>query len=51
VKEMYTVKVYEEDTVIESETFNTLTEAFKYADKYSLECYTEINNVPYYPEA
>lgn len=46
---MYTVNVYEDYIVIESKTFETLGEAFNYADKYCYECYTEINNIPYGP--
>jgi hypothetical protein len=47
---MYEVKVYDKDgSVIESEVFNTLEEAFKYSDKYALDYYTEINRVAYYP--
>jgi hypothetical protein len=46
--DMYTVDVYADDIVIETEVFNTLGEAFKYANKYCVEYYTEINNVPYY---
>lgn len=44
---MYTVKLYEDDVVIETETFNTLCEAFNYADRNGFDYYTEINNVPY----
>lgn len=45
---MYTVNVYEDDIVIESAVFNTFVEAREYANKYTLVCYVEINNVPYY---
>ena len=46
---MYTVTVCEDYAVIETETFATLGEAFNYADKYCIEYYTEINNIPYGP--
>lgn len=50
--DMYTVEVYEYDgLIIITKKFKGLKEAFKYADKYALEYYVEINNVPYYPEA
>ena len=48
---MYTVNVYIDDIVVEAEVFNTLCEAFKYADHYCIDYYTEINNIPYYLEA
>lgn len=48
---MYTVIVYEDypnNIIIETVVFNTLEEAFKYGDKYCIDYYTEINNIPYY---
>ena len=48
---MYTVIVYEDyanNIIIETASFNTLEEAFKYGDKYCIDYYTEINNIPYY---
>lgn len=48
---MYTVKVYKDDIIIDSRIFYTLRDAFNYAEKYCVEYYIEINNVPYYLEA
>lgn len=45
---MHTVKVYDEDDVlVETAEFNTLGEAFDYADNYFIGYHTEVNNVPY----